>query len=179
MKANVLIGGGTYLRMKDQPFALAPAIMCTQHGGRQEKQMQIRLIVGTLSLVALVGCGSSESSTPETTTSLKSTTTVAVTTPPTTVATTTTTVRVTTTMGSTSKGLMPSVVGMNLQAAQDLIQSKAGVFYSRSFDCTGQGRNQVIDSNWVVVTQTPSPGSAISEGTANLGVVKTGESRSC
>jgi beta-lactam-binding protein with PASTA domain len=141
--------------------------------------MQIRLIVGALSLVALAGCGSSASSSTETTTSLKPTTTVAVTTPPTTVATTTTTVRVTTTMGSGSQGRMPNVVGMNLQAAQNLIQSEADVFYSRSFDCTGQGRNQIVDSNWVVVTQTPSPGSPISEGTANLGVVKIGESRSC
>jgi hypothetical protein len=74
---------------------------------------------------------------------------------------------------------MPSVVGMDLQSAQDLIQSSAGVFYSRSYDCTGKGRSQVIDSNWVVVKQTPAPGSPISEGTANLGVVKYGESQVC
>jgi beta-lactam-binding protein with PASTA domain len=70
---------------------------------------------------------------------------------------------------------MPYVVGMNLQDAQDVIQS-AGVFYSRSFDCTGRDRNQIVDSGWLVVAQTPGAGSAIGEGDAVLGVVKYGES---
>jgi hypothetical protein len=52
---------------------------------------------------------------------------------------------------------MPNVVCMNLQQAQDTIQT-TGVFFSRSQDGTGQGRSQFIDSNWVVVAQTPPPG---------------------
>jgi hypothetical protein len=67
---------------------------------------------------------------------------------------------------------------MNLQAAQDLIQT-TGVFFSRSFDATGQGRAQVIDSNWIVVSQDPPPGSPITEGSANLGAVKYGEPNPC
>lgn len=71
--------------------------------------------------------------------------------------------------------LMPNVICMNLQEAQDEIQDR-GVFYSRSVDLSGQDRNQIIDSNWIVLQQTPSPGTKISEGDAVLGVVKIGES---
>jgi hypothetical protein len=70
--------------------------------------------------------------------------------------------------------LMPSVVCMDLQAAQNAIQ-RQGVFYSRSFDATGAGRRQIIDSNWLVVSQDPAPGTPIGEGDAILGVVKFGE----
>ena len=74
--------------------------------------------------------------------------------------------------------LMPDVVCMNLQDAQDEIQDH-GVFFSGSVDATGQGRNQVIDSNWVVVDQSPAPGSPIGEGDAELSVVKYGETTDC
>jgi len=70
---------------------------------------------------------------------------------------------------------MPDVVCMNLQDAQDRIQQE-NVFYSRSQDATGQDRMQVIDSNWIVVEQQPSPGSPFGEGDAVLFVVKYGES---
>ena len=73
---------------------------------------------------------------------------------------------------------MPAVVCMNLQAAQDLIQD-LGVFYSRSVDATGKGRNQVLDANWIVVGQTPGVGTPISEGDAVLSVVKIGEPNPC
>lgn len=69
---------------------------------------------------------------------------------------------------------MPDVVGMNLQAAQDHIQT-LGVFFSRSEDATGAGRAQVLDRNWVVVGQTPEPGVLIGEGDALLYVTKIGE----
>ena len=52
--------------------------------------------------------------------------------------------------------LMPDVMCMNLQDAQDTIQ-EAGVFFSRSDDATGEGRHQIIDSNWQVVGQIPPP----------------------
>lgn len=73
---------------------------------------------------------------------------------------------------------MPNVVCMNLQDAQNLIQD-LGVFYSRSVDATGRGRNQVLDANWIVVDQNPGVGAPISEGDAVLSVVKVGEPNLC
>lgn len=73
---------------------------------------------------------------------------------------------------------MPNVVCMNLQDAQNRIQ-EAGVFYSQSHDATGQGRRQVMDRNWVVVSQSPSPGTLIGEGDVDLGAVKYGEPSPC
>lgn len=67
--------------------------------------------------------------------------------------------------------LMPSLVCMNLQEAQDEIQDH-GVFLSRSEDATGQDRMQINDSNWLVVAQDPAAGTAIGEGDAVLYVVK-------
>ena len=72
---------------------------------------------------------------------------------------------------------MPDVLCMDLQDAQDTIQA-SGVFYSRSEDATGQDRSQIVDSNWVVVAQSPKPGAAITEGDPLLSVVKDGE-RAC
>ncbi|WP_137723546.1 PASTA domain-containing protein [Prescottella subtropica] len=74
--------------------------------------------------------------------------------------------------------LMPNVVCMNLQAAQDTIQ-ETGVYYSRSEDATGKQRMQVSDRNWVVVEQSPAPGTPIGEGGATLSVVKYGEPGDC
>ena len=73
---------------------------------------------------------------------------------------------------------MPDVVCMNLQDAQDTIQD-AGVFFSRSEDATGQGRNQILDRNWQVVSQTPAPGTPIGELEAVLSVVQYGEPSPC
>ena len=70
--------------------------------------------------------------------------------------------------------LMPNVMCTDLQEAQNLIQ-ETGPFYSRSEDATGRGRSQIIDSNWVVVSQAPQPGASIGEGDATLSVVKDGE----
>ncbi len=72
---------------------------------------------------------------------------------------------------SPEDGLMPSVVCMNLQEAQDEIQDH-GVFLSGSEDATGQDRMQINDSNWLVVAQTPDAGVPIGEGDAVLYVVK-------
>lgn len=71
--------------------------------------------------------------------------------------------------------LMPNVVCLDLQAAQDAIQDH-GVFYSKSVDASGQGRLQLIDRNWIVIGQSPKPGKKITEGSAVLKVVKFGES---
>ncbi|GAA5047686.1 PASTA domain-containing protein [Nocardia callitridis] len=73
---------------------------------------------------------------------------------------------------------MPNVVCMNLQDAQNAIQA-AGVWYSRSADATGAGRRQVVDRNWIVVSQTPEPGVPVGEGDALLSAVKVGEPNPC
>ena len=71
--------------------------------------------------------------------------------------------------------LMPNVVCLDLQTAQDEIQDH-GVFLSRSQDASGQNRLQLIDRNWIVIAQSPKPGKKISEGSPVLKVVKIGES---
>jgi hypothetical protein len=74
--------------------------------------------------------------------------------------------------------VIPDVVCHNLQDAQDEIQD-AGVFLSRSVDATGQDRRQILDRNWVVVEQSPAPGTRIGEGDALLSVVKKSEASVC
>jgi beta-lactam-binding protein with PASTA domain len=73
---------------------------------------------------------------------------------------------------------MPDVVCMNLQKAQNEIQDH-GVFLSKSVDATGKGRRQLVDSNWIVVSQIPEPGEKIGERDAVLSVVKTDEPNAC
>jgi hypothetical protein len=76
------------------------------------------------------------------------------------------------------QAIMPDVVCLDLQTAQDTIQ-EAGVFFSRSHDATGRDRMQLLDSNWQVVAQTPAPGTPIGELDAVLDVVKYGEPSPC
>jgi hypothetical protein len=76
--------------------------------------------------------------------------------------------------GEEAQAIMPDVVCLDLQTAQDTIQ-QAGVFFSRSHDATGRDRMQLLDSNWQVVAQTPAPGTPIGELEAELDVVKYGE----
>lgn len=60
--------------------------------------------------------------------------------------------------------IMPNVIGMNLQFAQDLLQSK-GSYLMDQTDAKGLGRIQIIDSNWKVCKQAPSAGQRISTAT--------------
>jgi len=62
---------------------------------------------------------------------------------------------------------MPDLVGQNLQAAQDAIQALTdhAVFFTSSTDATGQGRAQVLDSNWQVCSQNVRPGDPITTTT--------------
>jgi len=53
--------------------------------------------------------------------------------------------------------LMPKVVGMNLQKAQDLLQS-LGSYLMDQTDASGLGRLQILDRNWKVCAQAPLPG---------------------
>jgi hypothetical protein len=73
---------------------------------------------------------------------------------------------------------MPNLIGMNLQGAQDAIQSltRGAVWFSGSTDLTGKGRAQIIDRNWQVCTSTPAAGTTITTSTAvRFGVVRDTE----
>jgi hypothetical protein len=59
-----------------------------------------------------------------------------------------------------AKFTMPRVVGMNLQLAQDLLQSK-GSYILDQVDHKGLLRIQVLDSNWKVCKQTPAAGKVV------------------
>lgn len=65
---------------------------------------------------------------------------------------------------ASAKRKVPRVVGMNHQAAQDLLQSK-GFYYLRERDCTGRDRSLIWDRNWKVVRQTPRAGRKVSTST--------------
>jgi hypothetical protein len=70
---------------------------------------------------------------------------------------------------------MPDAIGMDLQGAQDMVQSATGgeVWFSSSTDLTGQGRAQFSDRNWQVCTSTPPPGATITASTdIDFGVVR-------
>lgn len=62
---------------------------------------------------------------------------------------------------------MPNLVGRDLQAAQDAIQKLTDnpVFLTLSTDATGQGRTQVLDSNWRVCSQNVKPGETFTKDT--------------
>ena len=71
---------------------------------------------------------------------------------------------------------MPNVVGMDLQSAQDLVQTN-GVWLSVSHDLLGS-RSQAIDLNWIVCDQNIPAGQQVTgdvEGAIDFGVVKRGE----
>ena len=71
---------------------------------------------------------------------------------------------------------MPSVVGMNLQDAQDLLQS-LGSYVMDQEDASGRGRLQLLDRNWKVCTQDPGAGKSVDiSAVVTLGSVKLGES---
>lgn len=70
---------------------------------------------------------------------------------------------------------MPNVVGMNLQLAQDLLQSK-GSYLMDQTDAIGLGRIQILDSNWRVCKQSPSAGAKIpTSSVVTLASVKLAE----
>ena len=54
-------------------------------------------------------------------------------------------------------GVVPNVVGLNHQLAQDTMQA-AGFYFLTEEDATGQGRLLINDRNWVVVSQEPAGG---------------------
>lgn len=65
------------------------------------------------------------------------------------------------------RGIVPDVVCMDLQLAQDKAQA-AGFTRVIAEDASGQRRRKVNDQDWVVISQSPSPGTG---GTRNTRVV--------
>ena len=59
---------------------------------------------------------------------------------------------------STTPGEVPNVTCMNLQDAQNTLQS-AGFFNLASVDGLGEGRQQILDRDWLVTKQSAVAGS--------------------
>lgn len=71
--------------------------------------------------------------------------------------------------------VMPALAGLNLQDAQDVLQS-LGSYLLTQTDATGMERFQVLDSNWKVCYQDPRPGADVPlETLVELGAVKLDE----
>jgi beta-lactam-binding protein with PASTA domain len=71
--------------------------------------------------------------------------------------------------------VVPNVVGLNHQLAQDTMQA-AGFYNLTEEDASGQGRLLINDRNWVVVTQQPAGGiHAAADTTIILRSKKIGE----
>jgi beta-lactam-binding protein with PASTA domain len=63
---------------------------------------------------------------------------------------------------SGGKIVVPDEVGKNHQAAQDDLQAH-GLYNLAEEDATGQGRMLVLDRNWKVVSQSPAPGTKVAD----------------
>jgi hypothetical protein len=79
---------------------------------------------------------------------------------------------------STQRWVMPNLVGVGLQDAQNRVQDLTSnvVFFTDSHDLTGKGRHQALDANWKVCTQNIAPGATVSPTSKiDFGVVKLDE----
>ena len=73
---------------------------------------------------------------------------------------------------------MPDLVGANLQDAQNAIQSLTdnAIFFTKSHDATGAGRQQILDRGWKVCTQNVRAGMKITaDTTIDFGAAKLDE----
>jgi len=52
--------------------------------------------------------------------------------------------------------VMPTLIGMDLQEAQDVLQAMGSLRLDQQ-DASGEGRNQILDRNWKVCAQVPEP----------------------
>jgi beta-lactam-binding protein with PASTA domain len=70
---------------------------------------------------------------------------------------------------------IPNLIGKGLQSAQDEAQA-AGFYNLDSHDSLGRGRNQILDRDWKVCTQTPAAGkTAPTDTKLDFGTVKLDE----
>ena len=70
-----------------------------------------------------------------------------------------------------SKVTVPNGVGRDYQTAQDLWRA-AGLVVLPATDALGANRLPVIDSNWVVLSQSPKAGSSVESGASITATVK-------
>ncbi len=76
-------------------------------------------------------------------------------------------------------GRLPKLTCFDLQEAQDTLES-AGFINVSSEDASGMDRAQIIDRNWTVVGQRPSPGPTVAKSTQIvLRVLKDDEPTHC
>jgi len=79
----------------------------------------------------------------------------------------------------TRPGPLPKLLCFDLQEAEDTLQS-AGFTRMTSEDATGRGRHSIIDRDWTVTGQAPTPGGTYPKSTkVVLKAVKDGEPSSC
>ena len=76
--------------------------------------------------------------------------------------------------GQKSEIQLPSVVGMNLQAAQDCLQ-ELGFWLLDDQPESGEPRLQINDDNWTVTRQRPEPGMYSEDASITLYARKTGD----
>ncbi|MBZ6104119.1 PASTA domain-containing protein [Streptomyces olivaceus] len=69
---------------------------------------------------------------------------------------------------------LPEMVGKGLQSAQDEAQA-AGFYHLTSHDALGRGRNQILDRNWKVCSQNPTPGTHPTDTKVDFGTAKLEE----
>ena len=67
--------------------------------------------------------------------------------------------------------MVPDAVGLDYQRAQDTWRG-AGLVVLPAEDATGANRIPIIDSNWVVISQEPSAGSRVHEGSSITATIK-------
>jgi hypothetical protein len=127
--------------------------------------------IGAVAAGLLTACGGEEKAAPETVTQTQTSYVAAPSAGPTVAAP----APANTVAAAPASFTMPNLIGRDLQAAQDAMQSATGnpMLYSTSTDLMGEGRNQMVDRNWQVCTSSPAPGETFTEGTpVNFGVVR-------
>ncbi|MFD5285545.1 PASTA domain-containing protein [Streptomyces rubrogriseus] len=77
--------------------------------------------------------------------------------------------------GTQATANLADMAGKGLQSAQDEAQA-AGYYHLTSHDALGRGRNQVLDRNWKVCSQSPAPGTHSTDTEVEFGTVKLEES---
>ncbi|MDH6228165.1 PASTA domain-containing protein [Streptomyces sp. MJP52] len=80
----------------------------------------------------------------------------------------------TSTSAAPVKAELPDMVGKGLQSAQDEAQA-LGFYFLTSHDSLGRGRMQTLDRNWKVCSQTPKPGTHMTDVEVDFGTVKLEE----
>ncbi|MGB3437780.1 MAG: PASTA domain-containing protein [Actinophytocola sp.] len=114
------------------------------------------IVIGIVAVLVVIGLFTNNDDEPANTPSATPTTGVDLDTPP---DTTEAPAPVAPQVGTAIQAVVPDVVGMNHQLAQDTLQAN-GFYVLVEEDATGQGRQLVWDRNWEVVSQSVAGGTA-------------------